>query len=161
MTLRIRPVCEDDIETLVQLGLAAWEPVFQSFEAVLGRGIYTMIWPEWRTSQRQGIEAVCRDGEHKTVGVADVDGVVAGFVAYTLDEQYQVGDVELLAVDPRYQNRGIGTVLNRWALDGMRAAGMKLARVETGGDPGHAPARRTYEKAGYTALPFVRYFQEL
>lgn len=30
-----------------------------------------------------------------------------------------------------------------------------------GGDPGHAPARRCDEKAGYTALPLVRYVQVL
>ena len=38
---------------------------------------------------------------------------------------------------------------------------MKLAVVGTGGDEGHAPARRSYEKAGYTGLPLVRYYQEL
>jgi hypothetical protein len=43
----------------------------------------------------------------------------------------------------------------------MREAGMKLAVVGTGGDPGHAPARRSYEKAGYTGLPLVRYYKDL
>jgi hypothetical protein len=38
---------------------------------------------------------------------------------------------------------------------------MRLARVETGGDPSHAPARRSYENAGYTGLPLVRYFKDL
>jgi hypothetical protein len=33
--------------------------------------------------------------------------------------------------------------------------------VETGGDPGHAAARATYERAGFAALPVVRYFKEL
>jgi hypothetical protein len=35
---------------------------------------------------------------------------------------------------------------------------VRLAIVATGGDPGHAPARRTYEKAGFTPLPLVRYY---
>jgi hypothetical protein len=38
---------------------------------------------------------------------------------------------------------------------------MKVAMVETGGDPGHTAARRTYEKAGYVLLPIVRYFKNL
>ncbi|WP_239945797.1 MULTISPECIES: GNAT family N-acetyltransferase [unclassified Streptomyces] len=38
---------------------------------------------------------------------------------------------------------------------------MTLASTWTGGDPGHAPARRTCEKAGYTALPLVRYYKAL
>jgi hypothetical protein len=38
--LRIRPICDDDIEALVELSLLAWRPVFSSFEQVLGRDIY-------------------------------------------------------------------------------------------------------------------------
>jgi RimJ/RimL family protein N-acetyltransferase len=38
---------------------------------------------------------------------------------------------------------------------------MTVAMVKTGGDPGHAPARRVYEKAGYTFLPIARYFKNL
>jgi hypothetical protein len=38
---------------------------------------------------------------------------------------------------------------------------MRVAIVETGGDPGHALARRVYEKTGYTVLPVSRYFQAL
>jgi hypothetical protein len=33
--------------------------------------------------------------------------------------------------------------------------------VETGGEPGHAAARRTYEKAGYVILPIARYVKNL
>ena len=54
-----------------------------------------------------------------------------------------------------------GTRLTTFALDRMRDAGMNVAMVETGGDPGHAPARRSYEKAGFTLLPIGRYFKAL
>ena len=36
-----------------------------------------------------------------------------------------------------------------------------LAVVGTGGDLGHAPARRVYEKAGFVGLPLVRYYARL
>jgi ribosomal protein S18 acetylase RimI-like enzyme len=64
-------------------------------------------------------------------------------------------------VHPDYQNRGIGTSLNTFALARMKASGMVLADLHTGGDPGHAPARKAYEKAGYTALPLVHYYKDL
>jgi hypothetical protein len=35
---------------------------------------------------------------------------------------------------------------------GMRAAGMRIAIVGTGGDPGYAPARHPYEKAATPAF---------
>jgi len=161
MNLHIRPVRNTDVEDLVRLSLLAWAPVFSSFEHVLGHNIYTLIWPDWRTSQRDGIETVCKDGEKTIVWVAEVDGRVVGFVAYELNTQDKTGEVQLLAVHPEYQNLGIGTELNIFALKKMKESGMKMARVETGGDPSHAPARRSYEKAGYTGLPLVRYYKDL
>jgi hypothetical protein len=44
----------------------------------------------------------------------------------------------------------------------MRAAGMRVATVSTGGDPSHAPARRAYEKAGFNVgIPSVWLCQKL
>ena len=145
----------------MRLSLAAWAPVFDSFRQILGAGIYRAIWPDWRESQRECIEAVCRDGSGTTVLVAEVDGLVVGFLAYEVQPKDRTAEVTLLAVDPAYQNQGIGTELNLVALDRMRERGVELARVETGGDASHAPARRSYEKAGYTGLPLVRYFKKL
>jgi len=161
MNLRIRPVCANDVEALVELSLLAWAPIFPSFENLLGHGIYTLIWPDWRTSQRAAIETVCKAGEKTIVWVAELDGRVVGFLAYELNAKDRTGEVVLLAVHPEYQNRGVGTRLNKFALEKMKESGMKMARVETGGDASHAPARRSYEKAGYAALPLVRYFKDL
>ena len=161
MNLHIRPVCEDDVDDLVRLSLLAWVPVFSSFEQILGPNIYRLIWPDWKTGQKEAVETVCRDGEKTIVWVAELDGIVVGFLAYELHIKDKTGEVQLLAVHPEYQNRGIGTQLNNFALKKMQESGMKMARVETGGDPSHAPARRSYEKAGYTALPLARYFKDL
>jgi hypothetical protein len=38
---------------------------------------------------------------------------------------------------------------------------MDIVVVETGGDPGHGPARAAYEAAGFTLLPIARYFRML
>ncbi len=60
------------------------------------------------------------------------------------------------------RNRGVvTTVLGAMALDGIRAHGVDLAVVGTGGDPGHAPARALYERLGFRPLPLVRYYREL
>ena len=67
----------------------------------------------------------------------------------------------MIAVDPSYQRRGIAAALTDFALRWMKDAGMTVAMVETGGDVGHAPARRTYEKAGFGLLPISGYFKKL
>jgi ribosomal protein S18 acetylase RimI-like enzyme len=86
---------------------------------------------------------------------------LTGFIAYEMNRPEGTGAVDLLAVHPYYQNRGIGTELNTFALGKMRESGVRLAVVATGGEPGHAPARRSYEKAGYTALPLARHYKDL
>jgi len=70
-----------------------------------------------------------------------------------------MGAIDIIATDPEYQRRGIAKALTAAALDHMRDSGMDIAVVETGGDPGHAPARAAYTATGFTLLPIARYFQ--
>lgn len=157
----IRPLRPHDVNNVVRLSLAAFEPIFASFREVLGPRIYTHIYPDWTLSQAKAVEGVCTDGDNITVWVAEEEGTLTGFIAYSLNTTQKKGVVEMVAVDPAFQNLGIGTALNTFALDRMRDSGMELAEVGTGGDPGHAPARRCYEKAGYSPLPIVRYYKAL
>lgn len=162
MNPSIRPVRDTDVDALVQLTLLAFVPVFESFRKLLGPDIYPMIWPDWRKSQQEAVETLCREPDRAVVWVAEVeDGAVVGFVAYEARPKDHTGEVLLLAVHPDYQNLGIGTQLSERALQEMKDAGVKLAVLCAGGDPSHAPARRSYEKTGYVALPLVRYYKRL
>jgi ribosomal protein S18 acetylase RimI-like enzyme len=161
MSFDIRKFSTEDMEDIVELSLLAWEPVFAAWEKILGPKLYPIaIYPDWRKSQKEVVEKGCAN-EKNTVWVAEVEEKVVGFVAYEINEETKTGEVRLIAVHPEYQNNGIGTELNKFALKKLKEGGMKLAVVGTGGDEGHAPARRSYEKAGYTGLPLVRYYQEL
>ena len=161
MRPRIRPFDDRDAEAVVDLSLRAWAPVFASLERVLGSGIFRRLHPDWREDQRRAVEDVC--AAHKgRMWVAEVDGTAVGFVAVEVyDPERSMGEISMLAVDPDHQGRGIGTALTEFALDRLKDAGMKVAMVETGGDPGHAAARRTYEKAGFVLSPVARYFKNL
>ena len=161
MAARIRPFAEEDLDAIVELSLLAWKPIFASFEQILGPEIYPIEYPDWRQSQAEGVATVCQDRDKYTVLVAEIGGRVVGFLAYELREKDATGEVYMLAVHPDHQNQDIGTRLNIAALEAMKAAGMRLAVVGTGGEESHAPARRSYEKAGYTALPLVRYYKAL
>lgn len=83
MNFQIRPFNKSDINDLVRLSLLAFEPVFLSFEKILGPKIYPIIYPDWRKSQKEAVEKVCNN-EKITLWVAEVDGNVAGYVAYEL-----------------------------------------------------------------------------
>ncbi|GAB2997692.1 GNAT family N-acetyltransferase [Saccharothrix stipae] len=152
----IRPLTADDIGTVVEFSLRAWAPVFDSFRAVLGVPIYTALFPDWESTQARAVEDVCRD-DATAVWVADRLDRVVGFVAVRVGD----GEIHMLAVDPDHQRQGIGSALTDFAVERLREAGVALAVVGTGGDPGHAPARRTYERAGFTPFPQVQYYKRL
>jgi ribosomal protein S18 acetylase RimI-like enzyme len=157
----IRPFEGRDVAAVVELSLRAWEPVFASLEEVLGSAVFRRMHPDWREDQQRAVEEVCAS-EGTRVWVAEVNGETVGFVATgVFDSERNMGEITMLAVDPDHQTRGIGTALTEVALEGLKEAGMRVAMVETGGDPGHAPARRTYERAGFTLLPVARYFKNL
>jgi ribosomal protein S18 acetylase RimI-like enzyme len=158
---RIRPLEERDTAAVVELSLRAWAPVFASLERMLGSAVFGRLHPDWREDQRRAVEEVCASPETR-VWVADVNGETVGFVGTgVFDPERNMGEISMLAVDPDHQTCGIGTALTEFALDSLKEAGMRVAMVETGGDPGHAPARRTYERAGFTILPIARYFKNL
>jgi ribosomal protein S18 acetylase RimI-like enzyme len=131
----IRPLRAADVAAVVEFSLRAWAPVFESFRAVLGERVYQALYPDWSTTQARAVEAICQDDS--------------------------TGEIDMLAVDPLVQRQGIGTALTRFAIQRLRDAGVGLAVVGTGGDPGHAAARRVYEKLGFVGLPLVRYYARL
>lgn len=164
MPITIRPIRKNDaqdVDRLVELSLAAWAPFFETIHQVIGRELALMLNPDWRASQSAAIRGICAEDSALRVWVAEWEGQMAGFVAYQLNYESKAGEVQFLAVDPEFQKRGIGAALNDFALEKLKEAGMTLAVVETGGDPSHAPARRSYERAGYTLLPIARYFKAL
>jgi GNAT superfamily N-acetyltransferase len=160
MAIPIRPMTETDLDAVVQFSLLAWAPVFSSFRSVLGPEIYERIYPDWLASQARAVTDVCREHAATTWVAVDGDEPV-GFATVVLNPKDRSGELEMLAVDPAHQRRGIAAELIAFAVDRMREAGVLLAAIGTGGDPGHAPARRAYEKAGFTALPLVRYYRAL
>ena len=160
MTPTIRPLRDDDREAVIALSLRAWAPVFASLEHILGpSGVYAELHPDWHVTQRRAVQAAL-DAPDVHVWVAETE-VVAGFVAVTLHDVESMGEIHMIAVDPDHQRRGVATTLIAFATSWIRDQGRAVALIGTGGDPGHAPARATYERAGFTPLPIVNYFKRL
>jgi GNAT superfamily N-acetyltransferase len=160
MEAQIREYRPDDEEPVVALSLRAWAPVFASLEHVLGSQLSRRLHGDWRQYQDKAVRDVLADPA-MPVWVAQAAAGVIGMVAATLHRERLIGEIVMLAVDPDRQHEGTGTALTGFATGWLRDAGMRVAMVETGSDPGHAPARRVYEKADYTRLTVARYFRPL
>jgi GNAT superfamily N-acetyltransferase len=157
----IRAFATDDLDEVVGLSLRAWAPVFASIEQTFhGSGVFEQLHPDWHDTQRRAVLDVCAN-QAVQVWVAELDGGVVGFAAATLGDKEPLGEIYMIAVDPAHQRRGIGIALTTHATDWIRKQGMTVALIDTGGDPGHAPARRLYERAGYMPVPIVKYFKRL
>jgi len=155
----IREFRDEDLESIVEFSLRAWEPVFASVRDVLGDALFLRLHPDWRVSQAEAVRSSCTN-DHSEAFVAVASGRPVGFVTVALNAFHErMGVIEIIGVDPDHQRRGISMRLTEFAIEHMRRRGMDIVVVETGGDPGHAPARAAYDKAGFTLLPIARYFR--
>jgi ribosomal protein S18 acetylase RimI-like enzyme len=157
----IRPYSSVDREAVLDLAIRAWAPVFPLTEAAVPAFVYASFYPHgWERRQRDDLAAVV-DGEPEGVDVAMSGDQIVGWVCTRLHPDDSMGEVYVLAVDPASQRRGVGAELLASAFERIRAAGLRMVMVETGDDPGHAPARAAYEAMGFERWPVARYFKDL
>ena len=154
MDVTLRPLTDADVDAVVAFSLDAWAPVFAGFEQVMGPRAYRFVYPDWRTAQAAAVAEVCRSLD---AWVADVDGAPIGFVAvrWTEEGATPVGEVEMIAVAPAHQRVGIASRLLERAITEMRARGVPLAVLGTGGEGGLPPGRGLYERHRLPRLPPV------
>lgn len=160
MNLRIEPYNAGHLEEIVRLSLCAWAPVFQSIERELGPAKYEQYYPDWRASQKEAVESVCRN-ENIPVWTALEHDRPVGFIAVKRHDDDHMGEIYMVAVAPDTQGRGVASRLIQHATTWMRDEGFKMCIIDTGMDSGHAPARRTYEKLGFDMWPVARFYKEI
>lgn len=158
----IRPFEPGDLPKLHEIREAAYIPVFQSFRRIVGDKIAPIALAYVEREQAELLDSICDAQSSHDVLVVECGPEVVAFCAVSLDRDSKVGEIDLNAVHPEHQGKGIGTMMYNSSLDLMRKAGMRVATVGTGGDPSHAPARKAYEKAGFgPAIPSVYLYRSL
>jgi ribosomal protein S18 acetylase RimI-like enzyme len=103
--------------------------VFESLEHVLGREIFVRLhgkWPLYQASAVRG--AIAANGTR--AWVAEAGGSVVGFLAARLDIPRGIGEIQMLAVDPGHQRRGVATALTDRATEWFGSSGMEVAMVD-------------------------------
>lgn len=153
----------EDAAAILGVSRRAWEPVLVGVRDAVPAFVYNSFYPGgWWERQRADIEAVLADEPHSVLVARDGHpGRVVGWASTRLHPEDSMGELYILAVDPDHQRQGIARRLMAAAHERIRGAGMRMVMVETGGDPGHASSRATYEAAGYQRWPVARYFLDL
>ncbi len=159
---KIRSFEPEDLARLQEIREAAFAPVFRSFRDLLGEEIASVALAKEEIEQARLLEEICKGEPGREVYVAERDGEIAGFCGLYMNTETKVGEIDLNAVHPDHQNKGVGSRLYAFVLDRLKQAGMTVATVGTGGDASHAPARRAYRKAGFgPSIPNVYMYRTL
>lgn len=161
MNIEIFPYDPGRKDSIIELSVRAWAPVFPLMQADVPDYVYQAFYPHgWEARQRSDVAAIL-DADGVYIWVACAGNIPVGWLAMRKHLEDRMGEIHILAVDPDWQRRGVASRLMDCAIAAMRAEGLLIAMVETGGDRGHAPSRATYERAGFERWPVARYFKQL
>jgi ribosomal protein S18 acetylase RimI-like enzyme len=155
LRVQIRLAEPGDEPRLQAIRAAAFASIFVSFRSMLGDELYELAQAKDDANQSALLSSMFVAGSPWQLYTAVVEEIV-GFVSIRVDSESQMGEIGLNAVDPAHAGKGIGTHMYSFAVDRLKAEGMRVATVSTGGDPSHAAARRAYQKAGFAVhIPSV------
>lgn len=139
----IRPATPADLPRIHEIAVAAWQPIFNRYRCIVGEEMWNDLWRGWEDAW----VVYTPESWHGRGIVTEIDGEVAGYATWCIvsDTLAEVGGN---AVDPRFQGRGIGCAQIGHVLEHVCSQGCPCAKVHTGMDPAHGPARAAYRNAG-------------
>ncbi len=150
-----------DLETIVDIADRAWRPINDMFRRTYGEELYRLLRPDERTAKGDQVRSHCA-GHPDWVYVCEREGKIAGFITFWLDEDKKIGVIGNNAKDPDCGFKGVGREMYAEVLAFFKRRGMRYAKVSTGLDEAHYPARRAYEAAGFNIKhQKVDYFKKL
>lgn len=158
----MRPFEPRYLDDVLDLAVAAWQPIFSSSKKIVGEQLFNLVYPDSDGKKRERITEASNPDDPREIWIAELDGKLAGFITIHMYPDRKVAEIGNNAVTPEFQGHGIGSEMYAFALQHMRDSGMNAAVVTKSGDEAHAPARRAYEKAGFSgAVPSVEYHIKL
>ena len=160
--MHIRTFTQPDLALITELTIETFGPFYENyFRPLVGEVVFANQHGAWREDYRVQVAQLHDPEQHKFVAVAESDGTIFGYVAWSVDPARRNASLSHLAVAAEQRRNHAGTALCEHAFGEMRALGAEVVEIGTGADPFHAPARALYERLGCTQLPIAVYYREL
>jgi ribosomal protein S18 acetylase RimI-like enzyme len=158
----IRSFVQPDLARLTELTIDTFGPFYEDyFRPLVGEVVFANQHGNWRADYHTQVAGLHDPARHRYVAVAEIDGSIAGYVAWNVDPARRSAALTHLAVASAHRGNHAGTALCEHAFGQMRALGAEVVEIGTGADPFHAPARALYEKLGCVELPIAVYYKQL
>lgn len=161
--MRIRPFVDADLQPLIDLTVETFRPFFEGYvRPAYGEELFDRHHGQWEQEYRDELRNLHDPAARRWVAVAEVGADVAGYVAWNSAERSDHGRIWLLAVSEPYRRGHVGSELCRHAIDAMKADGVEVVEVGTGGeDAFHAGARALYQSLGFLKVPIAGYIKRI
>jgi GNAT superfamily N-acetyltransferase len=157
----VRSFRSDDLAWVMETANMAWRGINGAYRTAYGDELFALLVPNEHARKGEEMREICRESP-ESVFVCEENGRRVGFMHLVFDREQGIGEIGNNAVDPECGLKGIGQQMYRFAFERFRAEGMRYAKVQTGLDEGHAPARRAYERAGFDiSHSKITYFRKL
>ncbi len=144
----IRDYKPEDLPIIMDIGNRAWQGIYDMYLETYGEELFKLTTPDRLSGKGKQIKSHC-EIHPDWIYVCEENEKVVGFATFFLNEAQKTGEIGNNAVDPTCGQKGIGQQMYRAILERFKKEGMLYAKVTTGLDQKHAPARRAYERAGF------------
>lgn len=158
--MNMREYKSEDLAKVMEIANIAWRPIRQMSREALGNTIADILNPAGDDcSKGLQVKAQIESGQWG-IAVCEHEGEVVGFITYSINGIW--GEICNNGALTSTGLKGIGQTMYKFVMAEFRKAGVKVAKVTTGLDWAHAPARRAYERAGFKKhLDSTTYYMEL
>lgn len=158
--MNMREYQAEDLEAVMAIANAGWKEIRKMSRAALGDRMADMMNPAG-DDKSKGLQVKDQiDSGLYNIDICEHDGEIVGFITYKHDGF--IGEICNNAAKTGTGLKGIGQMMYKFVLEKFRSENVKIAKVTTGMDYAHAPARKAYERAGFSKhLDSTTYFMEL
>ncbi len=101
MPIPVRPYEKRYYARVLEICIAAFEPIHRAFEQALGMRIFKLQYQDWKEQYAETLRKISARDRDRKVHVVELDGAVAGFIFTIMDAKRKTGEIGLNAVDPK------------------------------------------------------------
>ena len=158
--MHMRSCQSADLTAVMNIANMAWRPIRQMGRDALGDRINAVVHPAGEAASKgREVRDQIESGDYEVL-ICEHEDRIVGFITFRVVGA--IGEICNNAALPDSGVKGVGQTMYRTVLETFRSRGVKVARVTTGLDWAHAPARRAYERAGFHKhLDFTTYYMDL